>query len=460
MFTAIKSIVLEPTVAFTEIDKKATVTQAAGIAIAVGLLRAVPILLDTSHPLPMGVTLIIAWKVASTLIMWCLLGLTGYVVGRQLLKGTGTFRATLIAVGFAGFVSFLAAISDIIFAAMNADGSFFTMLFFGWYSVLLFMGLREIHGIRTLPGLLMFVLVGVVGVALLFPLTPLNWLIDPLLTRDPFPPPQDTWTEAEVPATYANILKDPSFETEGKPPANAPPQFAQTPLPENWSPVRATCRLCPPRETLALSLVNYTCKQDASRAHTGHASALVQHSGLPIGTPLKWGWSQEGYFPALFERVVKNASKEDLPNVTSEIEKARRTTAICNCQPGQDVYFSVWMRGDDLTAATALLGFVPRPQQRPAGFLRPASLQQTPPVLFYSEAMHDTFNWTEVRIKAKVPKDAESFVVAVFLWGSGSLWIDDAQLLCEPGAAPSAPIVEPKTGLQELTPEEESPAKE
>ena len=453
MFATIRGILLEPTVAFSQIDKKATVTQAAGIAIAVGLLRAVPVLADTRHAMPLGVTLLISWRVASSLAVWVALSFVGYLVGTKLLKGTGTFRAALIAVGFAGFITFLGAISDIVVMAAGLKPgpsslvSMLPMVFFGWYSVLLFIGLREANGLRALPALISIAVVALAGVGLLFPLTPVNWLIDPILTREAFPVQEWAWADADVPPSYGNVLRNPGFETAAKlpePPAAgpAPDPFGGKPPPENWLPSFTQTRWTPLREQLVLSQMRYSFARDATRAHTDQAGALVKRVGLPFAAPLAWGWLQRCLCQSVFDTALKNVKKEDYQKLLADIEGAKREMAVCGTPAGEEVYFSIWVRGENVTAAAAVVTF----------WFQPGKV----PLQYFSQTVYDTFDWHELRIKATVPADAQEVDVGVYLWGNGELWADDARLLCKAAeTVEPARQIDPKTGLEELEPEAE-----
>src|SRR4030042_1076349 len=98
--------------------------------------------------------------------------------------------------------------------------------------------------------------------------------------------------------------------------------------------VLGTVSWSPARDRIPLSQVRYSYEQDTTQKHTGQASALVQHGGVPLGTPLANGWVQEGFFQLLLDGALKEAKSEDAAKVASEIARVKRDYAICPSQAG------------------------------------------------------------------------------------------------------------------------------
>jgi hypothetical protein len=458
MFATIKGVLFEPGVTFAEIEKKATLAEAAGIAIAAGLLQAVPPLVETREAQPAGLALLIAYKVASALILWLVLGVAGYAVARKLLKGTGTLRATLIAFGFAGFIAFLGGIADIVMAAAGSSGSTFVMIFFGWYSVLLAIALRQVHHLSILSAALSLCLVGLAALASLFPLRPAEWLITPLLTHHPFPPSSESWRDEELPANAQNLARNAGFEEIAIPSEQEAAKAsaeqagtAQAVRPEGWSTVPIGARRIHQKDAVVLNQIKYTRTRDEACAHGGQASALVKRDGLPMGMPIAWGWLQQVFSESFLETVLKDAEKEKNADrkkgVMDQVQKVRRDGASYNFQANEELYLSVWLRGKDVTAAAAVV------------IVGAQDVRE--PIRSFSETLRRDFDWQEVRIKIKVPSGVQGVAVGAVLWGGGALWIDDARLLARRGqaAVPAAEPPAPPKGPRPGEPEELTPSK-
>lgn len=395
MVSVLKGVVTEPSATFRDIDQTATPAGAAGVVVAAGLLSRGLLLARESNVEPLGVFLLMALGLASSLLIWFLLSLLCHQVAIHFFRGQATFRITLTAVGFAYVTHLIAAPVQALLSLTPLARLPLPVVFFAWFVVLLVIGLREAQDMANGRALLSLLLGGILPVFLWFQISffVIPGYVGPHLRPVPWGDPMaPSWETA--PEGLVNLIANPGFE-ERDAKADAPE------TPAHWQ-----------RSKVDMPLGDTILHRDGTVAKSGKASAAVTRTGVPIGFPNGWLQKVEGV------------------------------------KPGEWVYVELWMKTEQVTAAAAMVGFRDKEglaaptlkaesESRTGGKrARPKSGKPFP--TFNTLALTGTHNWQPQRVKMKVPEDAAQLIVGVHLWGAGRLWVDDVRVLHEPVKEPPA----------------------
>ena len=158
---------------------------------------------------------------------------------------------------------------------------------------------------------------------------------------------------------------------------------------------------------------------------------LVSALNKALGSP-------DFYDASAFERLTPGPEAEKLVRVPvrqlSRVELLKRNRLLLEvacpglvapfvrARPGRDLYLSAWLRCEDATTAMAMVLFDGKASKRKVVGVRSRYFRGT------------TDGWVNVRLKTRMPIDANLAQVSVLLWGRGTMWADDVFLYQQPAA--------------------------
>jgi len=496
-----RGLVTQPSLTFRDIGAKARPVQAGATVFAAGALLSLPRVMQFAAPKTSGVVLLLLYGGIVHMLLAAIVALVTWLAAVRLVSGEGDLRESLIAVGLCYFPWAVSGAVGAVLVSMDKPGAFLGPFFSGWFVILFVLALRQVHELTWGRAAIAVGAGGLVGLMLLSHIDKPRLLLVPMATDRPeigvFLRQGQEWET--LPAGAVGILRNPGFEDARKrqdgpdfprqwDPARGPlfaelvrvegdglgetaavmvrregaaeaslkgwrqivgyPLLTTDDVPDwtalcRWinderldsandakTPGRVIWQLLKDEDRTCISGV-----AEGNAADPEDVPKLVTALNRALGSP-------DFYDASAFERLELGPEAEKLARVPvrqlSRVELLKRNRLLLEvacpgliapfvqARSGRDLYLSAWLRCEDATTAMVMVLFDGKASKRKVVGTRSRYFRGT------------TDGWVNVRLKTRMPIDANLAQVSVLLWGRGTMWADDVFLYQQPAAEDAA----------------------